>query len=109
MILFLQWLIDANGYRDPKPIGNGRYACIQPKLFTHSIAIGRIGDKFGIDDFWCYPDYPSAKRALDAWDGSGEPVGWHRHTPSGRRIAPPEGAFDGDGRWVRAGKLYVRE
>jgi hypothetical protein len=81
-VLFLQWLIDNCGYRDPKPIGGDRYTC--------------------------YPDYASARAALDAWDGRGEPQGWTRHPASGRRVAPPEGAHDNAGRRVAAGERYVR-
>jgi hypothetical protein len=107
-IQFLIWLIQECGYRAPKPIGHGRCAFIQPKLFTHSIAVTRIGNYYGINDFWCYSDYVSAKTALDAWDGTGEPKDWFRHTPTGRRISPLEGAYDDKGRWIEPGELYVR-
>lgn len=104
---FLQWLVDECGYRDPKEIGGGRYAAIYRKAFTVAIIVGRIGDTMSHDDNWCYRDYPSAKLALDAWDGNGDPKGWHRHPASGRRVAPPEGAYDDDGRKVAAGESYV--
>lgn len=81
---FMQWLL-GNGYTDPKPLGNGRYACIRPLVFTHAIITGRIGDTSSYDDRWCYNGYEAAKAALDAWDGTGEPEGWHRHPGSGRR------------------------
>jgi len=44
----------------------------------------------GYEDRWCYPDYRSAKAALDAWSGEEgtEPTGWHRHPDSGRRRDP---------------------
>lgn len=107
-VLFLQWLIDECGYRRPRPIGDGRYAAIYRKAFTHAIVIGRFGDYHGVDDNWCYPDCASASAALDAWDGRGEPGGWTRHPASGRRVAPPEGAHDNAGRRVAAGERYVR-
>lgn len=82
---FMQWLKHDCGYRDPRPIGNGRYACIWPLMFTHAIVVGKIGDQTSADDRWCYHDYPAAFAALEAWDGLGEPAGWHRHPATGRR------------------------
>ncbi len=107
-LAFLQWLIDECGYRDPRPIGGGRYAAIRPKVYTHAIVTGRIGDAFGIDRNWCYESYPQAKRALDAWDGQGEPAGWFRDPVTGRRRAREPGEIDGDGKTVEVGALYVR-
>lgn len=108
-LLFLQWLIDACGYRDPRPLGDGRYACIAPMAFTHAILVGRIGDMAGYGDRWCYRDYSAARCALDAWDGRGEPVGWHRHPDSGRRVSVSGEEVDADGAKVGAvGVTYVR-
>jgi hypothetical protein len=38
-----------------------------------------------LDEVWCYSNFSRAYLALQAWDGTGEPQGWHRHLPSGRR------------------------
>lgn len=81
---YLIWLVKECGYRDVRPLGDGRYAAISPLMFTHAIIVGRIGD-LGYDDRWCYHDHASALAALDAWNGVGEPEGWHRHPASGRR------------------------
>jgi hypothetical protein len=35
---------------------------------------------------WCYHDEQSALEALEAWDGTNEPAGWHRHPATGRRF-----------------------
>lgn len=98
-LAFLTWLVTDNGYRDIKPIPRGRYAAIRPLAFTHALIVGRIGDLDGYDEGWCYGSYRAAKDALDAWDGLGEPQGWHRHPTSGRRQAAddPAPAFDGQG------------
>lgn len=48
------YLIAECGYREPKLIAQDRYACLMPLLFTHAIITGRIGDKVGYDDRWCY-------------------------------------------------------
>lgn len=85
---FLTWLVKECGYRNPKPIGNGRYACIAPFMFTQAIIVGRMGAYGAYDDRWCYLSYRMAKEALDAWDGKGEPKGWHRHPGTGRRVDP---------------------
>jgi hypothetical protein len=83
--IWLHGLALTNGYRDPKPLAGRRYACIVPFMFTHAIIVGKMGDECGYEDRWCYHSYPAAKAALDEWDGTGEPNGWHRHPDSGRR------------------------
>lgn len=108
-LAFLQWLIDENGYRDPKPIPGGRYAGIRPMIFTYAIVSGQIGDRWGVDRHWCYHSYDEAKAALDAWDGLGEPTGWHRDPVTGRRVSQTGDELDGDGDRIGVvGKVYVR-
>ncbi|MBO9428582.1 hypothetical protein [Sulfitobacter sp. R18_1] len=82
---FFTYLICDNGYLSPKEIGNGNYACIMPLMFTHAIIKGRIGNLNSYEDRWCYSSLEKAQEALDAWDGVGEPEGWHRHPMTGRR------------------------
>lgn len=82
---FLQWLKDECGYREVRPLPGGRWAAVWPLMYTHALVVGTIGDMLGCDDRWCYGSYADAKAALDAWDGIGEPNGWHRHPASGRR------------------------
>jgi hypothetical protein len=106
---FLRWLVEECGYLHPKPIPGGRYACIFPKLYTHAIITGRIGDRVSIGDCWCYEKYVQAVIALSAWDGTGEPEGWIRHPDSGRRVSQSPDEIDDDGRRVGAvGARYVR-
>jgi hypothetical protein len=88
---YFTYLIQDCGYLDPRDIEEGRYVCIMPLMFTHAIIVGRIGQMSVYDDRWCYSSYDKAKAALDAWDGKGEPEGWHRHPMTGRRRE-----FDGD-------------
>ncbi len=85
--IWLDELAKQNGYLFPKPLiyRPGYYACIVPFIFTHGIVCGRIGDENFYDDRWCFHTLRAAKEALDAWDGLGEPDGWHRHPDSGRR------------------------
>jgi hypothetical protein len=83
-LAYMQWLKTECGYQSPRPIGHSRYACIMPLLYTAAIIVGRIGDAC-YEDRWCYHSREDAERALDAWDGRGEPAGWHRHPTTGRR------------------------
>ena len=62
-----------------------RYVAVMPLMFTHAIIWGYIGDTFGYEDRWCYHDKGVAIAAATAWDGTGEPEGWHRHPATGRR------------------------
>lgn len=108
-LLFLRALAEENDYRDTKRLPDGRYAAIFAKAFTVAIISGQIGDRYGFDHNWCYHDYFDAKSALDAWDGTGEPSGWHRHMPSGRRLSVTGEEIDGEGNRVDGiGKFYVR-
>lgn len=82
---YMQWLKDECGYKDIRPIPGNRMAAIHPLLFTHAIVTMDVGDKAGLANRWCYHTYDKAKAALDAWDGTGEPEGWHRDPFTGRR------------------------
>jgi hypothetical protein len=83
---WLQSFANECGYLAPKIIPYHRYACVRPLMFTHAIIVGKLGDERGYDDQWCYRNRLSAIAALEVWDGTGEPVGWHRHPRTGRRI-----------------------
>lgn len=83
------WLMGTDGgpcvevkFLDPE---RSRYAAIKPLLFHWTLITGAVGDPYGYDDRWCYPDREVAHRALAEWDGAGEPRGWHRHPNSNRR------------------------
>ncbi len=84
---FLNWL-QQQGYFNLKPLTArpGWWGGCFQFMFTHAIIAGRMGDTTGYSDRWCYHDRASAVTALEAWDGQGEPTGWHRHPGSGRRI-----------------------
>lgn len=108
-LTFLLWLVQRCGYTHPRTIGGGRWAAIQRLAFTHRLAVGRIGDYTGIEDGWCYRTHDEARAALDAWDGQGEPAGWHRHPYSGRRVSQSPDERDDAGREVGAvGVMYRR-
>jgi hypothetical protein len=82
---FLTEMIGA-GYTSVRPIrGGSHWAGLHKFMFTSAIIVGRMGDHIGYDDRWCYHTDEDAQKALDAWDGVGEPDGWHRHPGTGRR------------------------
>ncbi|EPX77970.1 hypothetical protein [Salipiger mucosus] len=82
---FFTFLLTQEGYSEIRDLEDGRFACLLDLMFTTAIIVGRIGDTSGYDDRWCYKTYEMAKDALTAWDGVGEPDGWHRHPLTGRR------------------------
>src|SRR3954447_4252821 len=84
---YLRWLRTDCGYLEVRRLPDGRWAAIWPRMFNQAILVGPVGGRLGVDNCWCYPDFASAKAALDAWDGQGEPLGWYRHPPTGRRRA----------------------
>ena len=74
-----------HGYSDLTHKGDeAGWCCIGKFLFTYAI----LSDlhSFYYEDRWCYDSYEKAKAALEAWDGTGEPTGWHRHPATGRRV-----------------------
>jgi hypothetical protein len=57
-------------------------------IFTFAILRGRMDDRSGHEDRWCYATDLDAVVALALWltrDCQGEPEGWIRHPGSGRR------------------------
>ncbi|MFG7180689.1 hypothetical protein ACGYQ5_14270 [Burkholderia pseudomallei] len=76
------WLPE-DGCSDYTTFANGRDAMIMRLMYTHAIIADLTTMYYG--DRWCYHTYADAKAALTAWDGEGEPSGWHRHPDSGRR------------------------
>jgi hypothetical protein len=95
---FFTYLISECGYLEPRLIGPDRYACLLPLMFTHAIITGAVGQRSTYDDRWCYDSRDSARAALDAWSGQGEPDGWHRHPFTGRRRRYAQGSVDAE--WV---------
>lgn len=76
--------MDHNGYTDHRHFEEHGIVAIMPLMFTYAIITGI--NPYGYEDRWCYSSYAKAKEALEAWDGEGEPTGWHRHPATGRRI-----------------------
>lgn len=71
-------------YSSVKHFPDGECAWIARFAFTTAILYGLT--PYGHRDRWCYPTAADARRALDEWDGTGEPEGWHRHPDTGRRL-----------------------
>jgi len=79
-------LLLEQGYSAPKVLPDGRVACIAPFIYTCAIIIVTPATAhLCYDDRWCYHSFGSAMKALEKWDGTGEPDGWHRHPATGRR------------------------
>jgi hypothetical protein len=70
-------------YSDVKFFPDGEVAWLARFIFTSAILYGL--EPFGHRDRWCYETMADARRALDEWNGQGEPEGWHRHPATGRR------------------------
>jgi len=69
------------------PDGGGEL-CVYPLFFGAARLTfgGRDPDcDVGYDDCWDYPSLTAAIKAMERWDGQGEPDGWTRHPTSGRR------------------------
>jgi len=71
-------------YSDVKHFDDDEAAWIARFAFSTAILYGLT--LTGHRDRWCYPTAADARRALAEWNGRGEPLGWHRHPDTGRRI-----------------------
>ncbi len=63
----------------------GFYAAVRRLLYHYTMIFGEIGDYQCYSRRWCYQTRQGAFEAMAAWDGLGEPEGWHRSPETGRR------------------------
>lgn len=82
-------------YTKVKQLPDGRWAGVQQLLFHWTLHVDI--SEMGYDDRWCIETRAQAEEALDAFDGTGEPLHWHRHPPSGVRRDPLTDERWGDG------------
>lgn len=78
----IQWWT-ANGYTNLKKMPDGQWCGLMRLMFTTAVVAGL--NSWGYEDRWCYHEFEDALTALKAWNGVGEPKGWHRHPATGRR------------------------
>ncbi len=74
-------------YSHIKHLPDGSRAWVARFIYTSAILVATEQDApYGYTDRWCYETHADARRALEEWDGTGEPKGWHRHPDTGRRV-----------------------
>lgn len=69
---------------------NRGFCTVKPLLYNQAdltyISYNHLEDaETFFDEAWMYKTVDEAVAAMEAWDGTGEPQGWVRHSPSGRR------------------------
>lgn len=69
--------------------GDGTYVALHRLMFHWTMIVGLIDDEQGYDDRWCYgrteAEVVAAHEEWRSRNYEGEPTGWTRHPPSGRR------------------------
>lgn len=70
-------------YTHRRVLPDGRL-CALHRLMFHWTMLVDI-DPVGYSDRYCYATEEGAIKAIEEWDGTGDPEGWHRHPKSGRR------------------------
>ena len=71
------------GYTHPRKLPTGEWAALQRYLYTTGIVI--IEDEHSWRTRWCFEFAIEARKALDAWDGTGDPPGpWIKQKPEDR-------------------------
>lgn len=71
-------------YRELRNLPDGRLIGIKRLMFHWTIHVDI--DPCGYYENYCFATYELAKTAFDTWNGTGDPVGWHRHPRTGRRV-----------------------
>lgn len=66
-----------------KRLTDGRIIGIRPLLFHWTMCVDI--DLSGYRTRYCYATEALARDAMTRWDGTGDPINWHRHPDSGRR------------------------
>jgi hypothetical protein len=74
-----------NNYTDLKRLNERFIGGLMKFMFTTAIIKIEVNNFHCYEDRWCYHSEQDARLALQNWDGTGEPTGWHRHPASGRR------------------------
>lgn len=74
---------DVASYVHRRILPDGRLCAVRRLMFHWTMLVDI--DPVGYNDRYCYQTMDGAITALDNWDGTGDPEGWHRHPKSGRR------------------------
>ena len=70
-------------YEAMRVLPDGRVCGVRRLMFHWTLHVDV--DAYGVEDFYCFEEQVTAHLALATWNGTGDPVGWHRHGRSGRR------------------------
>lgn len=70
-------------YVQIKTLADGRLIGLRRLMFHWTIHVDI--DETGYSDRYCFATRQLAQEAFDLWDGTGDPINWHRHPHTGRR------------------------
>ncbi len=79
-------------YTKLKELPDGRICGVHRLLYHWTMHIGI--DEFGYSERYCFQTREMAETAMHAWDGTDDPILWHRHPDSGRRRDPVTGVIE---------------
>jgi hypothetical protein len=69
-------------YRQFWTLPDGRLCGLLKLLFHWTVHVDI--DPIGYGDRYCFITAELAIAAMDAWDGNGDPLNWHKHPKTGR-------------------------
>ena len=83
--------MDIGYYKNVKELETKEWAAVTPYLFTYGLCVGIDPQGDCHRTRYCYPDGVSAEKALEEWDGRGDPPGpWIKQKPQ-ERTNPQKG------------------
>jgi len=78
--------LDAEGLLGKKLLEDGRELHVEPTTYGRArLCLTNEHCRLSYTDVYCYLTPARALEAMRAWNGEGEPDGWHRHPQTGRR------------------------
>lgn len=84
----LMSLLREEGYLDIREIPGKGLCALKPFMFTWGLMVGL--NRIGYDYRYCYQNLADALRALQKWDGEGDPPGpWIKRKGGGEDVLGP--------------------
>ncbi len=81
-------------YTKMKTLADGRICGVHRLIYHWTMQVGI--SEFGYEERYCFATQEMAETAMDAWDGTGDPILWHRHPETGRRRNVVTGEIEKD-------------
>lgn len=77
-----------------RQLPDGRWLGVHRLMFHWTLHVDV--SEMGYEDRYCYDHLLVAIEAMNAWDGTGDPIGWKKHPSTGRTRIEADPAKEGE-------------